>query len=107
MGKSTLYRKYFGPAGYKHISQDVLGSRPKCIKATEEVLSSGKSCVIGMRCPWRYPNLATNHVFTQTTRTETGKHGSTILTLQKRSVPQSGERVMAPETSSFIHAHCW
>jgi len=64
MGKSTLYRKYFGPAGYKHISQDVLGSRPKCIKATEEVLSSGKSCVIGMRCPWRCPNLAINHIFT-------------------------------------------
>jgi len=47
MGKSTLYRKHFGPAGYRHISQDSLGSRAKCIKATEEALAGGKSCVIG------------------------------------------------------------
>src|ERR1700749_4596942 len=55
MGKSTLYRKHFAPAGYEHISQDVLGSRPKCIKATEEALSRGKRCVIGTSCPWWYP----------------------------------------------------
>lgn len=47
MGKSTLYRNHFGPAGYEHISQDVLGSRAKCIKATGEALASRKSCVIG------------------------------------------------------------
>lgn len=47
MGKSTLYRKHFGPAGYEHISQDALGSRPKCLKATEEALAKGKGCVIG------------------------------------------------------------
>ena len=47
MGKSTLYRKHFGPAGYEHISQDVLGTRPKCTKAAEEALAKGKSCVIG------------------------------------------------------------
>ena len=47
MGKSTLYRKHFEPAGYKHINQDVLGTRPKCINATEEALAEGKSCVIG------------------------------------------------------------
>ena len=47
MGKSTLHRKHFGPAGYEHISQDALGSRAKCIKAAEEALASGKSCVIG------------------------------------------------------------
>ena len=51
MGKSTLYRKHFGPAGYVHISQDALGSRPKCVKATEEALSKGKSCVIGAGYP--------------------------------------------------------
>ena len=47
MGKSTLYRKHFGPAGYEHISQDALGTRAKCTKATGEVLASGKSCVVG------------------------------------------------------------
>ena len=54
MGKSTLYRKYFGPAGYEHISQDALGNRTKCIKRTEEALTSGKSCVIG-KSPTGYP----------------------------------------------------
>ena len=47
MGKSRLYRKYFGPAGYEHINQDLLGSKAKCTKATEEALAKGKSCVIG------------------------------------------------------------
>jgi len=46
MGKSTLYRKHLSPAGYQHISQDALGSRAKCVKATEEALAEGKSCVI-------------------------------------------------------------
>jgi hypothetical protein len=48
MGKSTLCRKHFGPAGYEHINQDVLGSRDKCVKATDEALAKGKSCVIGI-----------------------------------------------------------
>jgi len=47
MGKSTLYRKHFGPAGYERVSQDVLGNKTKCTKATEEALAKGKSCVIG------------------------------------------------------------
>jgi len=46
MGKSRMYRKHFAPAGYEHINQDVLGSRPKCIKAVGEALSRGKSCVV-------------------------------------------------------------
>ncbi|KAH9061190.1 polynucleotide kinase 3 phosphatase-domain-containing protein [Lactarius vividus] len=33
-------------AEYVHVNQDTLGSRPKCIKAAEEALSAGKSCVI-------------------------------------------------------------
>jgi len=46
MGKSRFYRKHFGPAGYEHINQDALGSRPKCLRATEDALAEGKSCVI-------------------------------------------------------------
>ncbi|KAF9791239.1 polynucleotide kinase 3 phosphatase-domain-containing protein [Thelephora terrestris] len=46
MGKSRLYRKHFGPAGYVHINQDLLGTRKKCKDATEEALATGKSCVI-------------------------------------------------------------
>lgn len=57
MGKSRICRNHFGPAGYEHISQDVLGTRPKCVKAAEEALAGGKSCVIGMHSvppswPW-------------------------------------------------------
>lgn len=30
-----------------HVNQDTLGSRPKCLKAAEEALKTGKSCVVG------------------------------------------------------------
>jgi hypothetical protein len=58
MGKSTLYRKHFGPAGYEHISQDVLGNRTKCVKATGEALRRARvaSSVRGVPAkplPWQ------------------------------------------------------
>ncbi|KAH7927691.1 PNK3P-domain-containing protein [Leucogyrophana mollusca] len=46
LGKSSFFRRYFAPAGYAHINQDVLGTRPKCVKAVEEALRANKSCVV-------------------------------------------------------------
>ncbi|KAI8811779.1 polynucleotide kinase 3 phosphatase-domain-containing protein [Cladochytrium replicatum] len=45
-GKSTFYRRHFSPLGYKHVNQDTLKTREKCIKACSEYLSQGLSVVI-------------------------------------------------------------
>ena len=47
-GKSSFYHKYFKAEGYVHINQDTIGTRAKCVKAVEETIKDGKSCVIGM-----------------------------------------------------------
>ncbi|KAF9239632.1 HAD-like domain-containing protein [Melanogaster broomeanus] len=46
LGKSSFYHKHFAPVGYTHVNQDTLGTRAKCVKAAEEALRAGKSCVI-------------------------------------------------------------
>ncbi|KAJ8078404.1 DNA kinase/phosphatase Pnk1 [Marasmius tenuissimus] len=46
LGKTSFYNRYFKPADYVHINQDILGSRPKCIKAVDEALNNGLACVI-------------------------------------------------------------
>ncbi|KAG0706419.1 polynucleotide kinase 3 phosphatase-domain-containing protein [Suillus ampliporus] len=46
LGKSSFFRRHFAPAGYTHINQDTLGSRPKCVKAAEVALKAGTSCVV-------------------------------------------------------------
>ncbi|KAF8577048.1 PNK3P-domain-containing protein [Ramaria rubella] len=45
-GKTSFYRRYFQPAGYEHVNQDVLKTRAKCIKAVEKLIAEGKSCVV-------------------------------------------------------------
>ena len=47
LGKTSFYTKHFSPAGYVHVNQDTLRTRDKCIKAVEETLKDGKSCVVG------------------------------------------------------------
>ncbi|PPQ78163.1 hypothetical protein CVT25_015496 [Psilocybe cyanescens] len=47
LGKSTFYRRFFQPEGYLHINQDTLKTREKCVKALQEAIKAGKSCVIG------------------------------------------------------------
>ncbi|KZT03593.1 PNK3P-domain-containing protein [Laetiporus sulphureus 93-53] len=46
LGKSSFYKRHFEPAGYVHINQDTLRTREKCVKAAQEAVEDGKSCVI-------------------------------------------------------------
>lgn len=48
LGKSSFFQRYFRPAGYRHINQDILKTRDKCVKAASEALETGSSCVIGV-----------------------------------------------------------
>jgi bifunctional polynucleotide phosphatase/kinase len=50
LGKSSFYRRHFQPIGYKHVNQDTLKTRDKCIKAVEQALGTGESCVVGEFC---------------------------------------------------------
>eukprot|EP00744_Colponema_vietnamica_P012467 GILI01017494.1.p1 GENE.GILI01017494.1~~GILI01017494.1.p1 ORF type:complete len:467 (-),score=102.75 GILI01017494.1:70-1470(-) len=43
-GKSTLTTTFF--SNYVRVNQDTLGSKPKCISAVKQALSSGKSAVV-------------------------------------------------------------
>jgi len=46
LGKSTFFRRHFQPEEYVHINQDTLKTRDKCVKAVQEALKEGKSCVV-------------------------------------------------------------
>lgn len=48
LGKTSFFHRYFEPAGYAHINQDLLATRNKCVKAMQEAFQEGKSCVIGI-----------------------------------------------------------
>jgi len=47
MGKTTLYKRHFEPAGYEHINQDTLKTKAKCLNAVEAALKAGRSVVVG------------------------------------------------------------
>eukprot|EP01106_Pelomyxa_sp_JSP_P013719 TRINITY_DN418_c0_g4_i1.p1 TRINITY_DN418_c0_g4~~TRINITY_DN418_c0_g4_i1.p1 ORF type:complete len:356 (-),score=81.29 TRINITY_DN418_c0_g4_i1:44-1111(-) len=62
-GKSTFTKKYMVAKAYVHVNRDTLKTQPKCLKATEEALSSGKSVVVDNTNPSKaarapYINLA-------------------------------------------------
>ncbi|KAJ2920926.1 hypothetical protein H1R20_g16166, partial [Candolleomyces eurysporus] len=46
LGKTSFYTQHFQKAGYTHINQDTLKTRPKCIAAVQEAAKNGQSCVI-------------------------------------------------------------
>ncbi|KAF8163100.1 polynucleotide kinase 3 phosphatase-domain-containing protein [Crassisporium funariophilum] len=46
LGKTSFFRQHFQPEGYLHINQDTLKTRDKCVKAVQEALKSGQSCVV-------------------------------------------------------------
>ncbi|KAL4911682.1 polynucleotide kinase 3 phosphatase-domain-containing protein [Aspergillus aurantiobrunneus] len=45
-GKSTFYWDYLKPLDYERVNQDVLKSRPKCIKVAKEHLAARRSVVV-------------------------------------------------------------
>ena len=69
LGKTTLYSQYFANAGYIHVNQDTLKTRAKCVKAVEEVILSGKSCVVGKLLA--FCSLPSSHYRHKTTPTGT------------------------------------
>ncbi|ORY88717.1 polynucleotide kinase 3 phosphatase-domain-containing protein [Leucosporidium creatinivorum] len=52
-GKTSLFTKYFAPAGYVHVNQDTLKSRPKCLTAVRDAITSSQSCVVDNTSPKR------------------------------------------------------
>ncbi|KAH9464469.1 hypothetical protein Pst134EB_004004 [Puccinia striiformis f. sp. tritici] len=46
VGKTTCFQKYFMPRGYRHVNQDTLKSFGNCLKAVNESINSGRSCVV-------------------------------------------------------------
>lgn len=48
-GKSHFYRTFFEKEGYVRVNQDELGTRQKCLKRVEELVSFGKGGELGGR----------------------------------------------------------
>lgn len=48
LGKTSLFRRVFEPAGYMHVNQDILKTRFKCANAVRDILQSEHSCIVGM-----------------------------------------------------------
>ena len=47
LGKSSFYQEHFNTPEYAHVNQDTLKTRQKCVKAVEDFIRSGQSCVVG------------------------------------------------------------
>ncbi|KAG8953997.1 hypothetical protein FRC04_000981 [Tulasnella sp. 424] len=45
-GKTSFYKRHFAPAGYVHVNQDTLKTKPKCLAAVREAIANGQSCVV-------------------------------------------------------------
>lgn len=45
-GKSTLVERWLAPVGFKHVSQDLLGTRPLCEEAVAAALAAGENVVV-------------------------------------------------------------
>ncbi|MBW0523120.1 hypothetical protein O181_062835, partial [Austropuccinia psidii MF-1] len=46
VGKTTLFKNFFAPRGYKHVNQDTLKSFDKCHKTVAESIKASQSCVV-------------------------------------------------------------
>lgn len=65
-GKSTFFRRFFGPHGYVHVNRDTLKDVAKCLAATSAALAAGKSVVVDNTNPTaddrkQYVDLAKKH----------------------------------------------
>lgn len=89
LGKSSFYRRHFQPAGYVHVNQDTLKTRPKCIKVVDESISAGKSCVVGAAscstCVPR-PERLTRRVLTDNTNRDVATRKYYVDVAKKRGV---------------------
>jgi bifunctional polynucleotide phosphatase/kinase len=102
MGKSTFYRRYFQPAQYLHINQDTLKTREKCVKALQEAMKAGQSCVIGKI------RSITNHflrlISSQIIQIVTLQHANFIWIYARRIIYQPGKTVFVACVSFDLRA---
>ncbi|GJJ15534.1 hypothetical protein Clacol_009812 [Clathrus columnatus] len=92
-GKTTFYRRYFEPKGYKHINQDILKTRSKCVKAVEECLKMGEPT---------YSQRLEPYITTTTSTIESvaseSVNATTLGTTTSKSVVQKGVTTTTTKT---------
>ena len=112
-GKSSFYREHLATKGYKHVSQDILKSKDKCLSSTEHLLTTGKSVVVDNTNPdvaarSCYIQLATKHnipvrVFWLITSVDHCKHNNLFrqITDKSKSHQKIDDRVLNIYQSRF------